>query len=82
MPVNARCTPLSVRRMPALSGGGFVFSAAISLLGAFVAFAPLPDAAMDDLLEMIAAREPADLDVRIRSRASPLINIASSWPTW
>ena len=69
MPVNARCTPLSERSTPGRRGAGGLTQRLDQLVGALVALAALADAAVDDLLQMIAAREPAHVEVRIRSSA-------------
>ena len=57
MPVNVRCTPLSVRSTPTLSARRRVAQRVDQLVGALVALAALAEAAIDDLLEVIAARE-------------------------
>jgi hypothetical protein len=47
-------------------------------VGGLVALAPLAQAAVDDLLQLVAAAEQADPEVRMRSLASPFTSI---WPT-
>ena len=61
MPVNARCTPLSERSTPVFSAAGRRPQRGDQLVGALVALAPLADAAVDDLLQLIAAVERADV---------------------
>ena len=61
MPVNARCTPFSERSAPALSAAGGLRERVDQLVGALVPFPTLADAAIDDLLQVVAAGEPANL---------------------
>ena len=66
-----------------LQRGGRVAQGLDQLVGALVALAPLADAAVDDLLEVVAAGQPADLvRCRMRARASPFTSIPRSCPTW
>ena len=58
MPVKARCTPFSVRSLPAFSGAGGWRRASISSSARLVPLPPLADAAVDDLLQVVAAGEP------------------------
>ena len=67
---------------PAFSGAGRWPQRLDHLVGALVALAALADAAVHDLLQVIAARQP-----RARRRcgpalASPRISMPSSCPTW
>ena len=83
MPVNARWTPLSVASRPALRQRGRVAQRLDQLVGGLVALAALADAAVDDLLQLVAARAASgSRAVRIRARASPFTSIPISWPTW
>ena len=58
MPVNARCTPFSVRSTPTRSARRRLAQRLDQLVRALVALAPLADAAVDDLLQVIAAARP------------------------
>ena len=82
MPVNARCTPLQRAQHAGLQRAGRVAQRVDQLVGALVALPPLADAAVDDLLQMIAARQlRGSSRVRIARCASPLISMPSSCPT-
>ena len=68
--MKARCAPFSVRSTPDRSETGGVLSASISSSRALVALPALADAAIDDLLQVIAAGEVADVagaDPRLRA---------------
>ena len=59
--MKARWTPFSVRRPPHFKRRRRSAQRLDQLVGALVALAPLADAAVDDLLQVIAAGEAADL---------------------
>ena len=80
--MNARCTPFSVRSTPAFSVAGGLRERVDQLVGALVPLPPLADAAVDDLLQVIAAREPADLvGANPRAARRPCTSMPSSCPT-
>ena len=79
--MKARCTPSSDRSTPALSARRRIAQRLDHLVGALVALAALADAAVDDLLQVIAAARGRESRRRAsRTRASPLISMPSSWP--
>ena len=60
--MKARCTPFSVRdALPHVEPAGSMGERLDQLVGALVALAPLADAAVDDLLQVVAARKTPDL---------------------
>ena len=69
--MNVRCTPLSDRSTPARSEAGGFCRRVDQLVGVLVSLAPLADAAVDDLLQMIAAGQAAHV-----RRADPGAGIA------
>ena len=80
MPVNARCAPFNVRSAPALSVAGGLRQRLDQLVGALVALAPLADAAIDDLLQMIGAGSLRTSGARTRALRVALDQHAQQLP--